>query len=116
MTAAELTPLDQITVAIRNAAVQIVQSSGELTPLDQIAVAIQTLLETSEDNLFNELEQLIVGQAFRHSRYNQVHAASALGISRNSLRTLLKKHGYLDNGIFDSSKVRVPAHGNVAEL
>jgi DNA-binding NtrC family response regulator len=65
------------------------------TPQEQIAAALNTLLARPGENLFNELEKLIVDEAFRHSRYNQVRAASTLGISRNVLRTLLKKHGHL---------------------
>ncbi|MDB5978788.1 MAG: sigma-54-dependent Fis family transcriptional regulator [Nevskia sp.] len=69
--------------------------ASKLTPVEQISSAVRTLLDEPGDNLFNELERLIVDEAFRRSRYNQVRAASALGISRNVLRTLLKKHGYL---------------------
>jgi DNA-binding NtrC family response regulator len=65
------------------------------TPHEQIAAALQTLLGAPGESLFNDLEKLIVDEAFRHSRYNQVRAAATLGISRNVLRTLLKKHGHL---------------------
>ena len=65
------------------------------TPREQITAAVQTLLGAPGESLFNDLEKLIVDEAFRHSRYNQVRAASTLGISRNVLRTLLKKHGHL---------------------
>jgi DNA-binding NtrC family response regulator len=65
------------------------------TPREQIAQALQALLGAPGESLFNDLEKLIVDEAFRHSRYNQVRAASTLGISRNVLRTLLKKHGHL---------------------
>ena len=40
-------------------------------------------------------ERLIVDEAFRFSEHNQVHTANLLGISRNVVRTLLKRHGYL---------------------
>ena len=70
-------------------------AASKATPQEQITGALHTLLGAPGENLFNELEKLIVDEAFRFSRYNQVRAASTLGISRNVLRTLLKKHGYL---------------------
>ncbi|MDB5986528.1 MAG: sigma-54-dependent Fis family transcriptional regulator [Nevskia sp.] len=70
-------------------------AASRLTPREQIAAAVRTLLTEPGENLFNELEQIIVDEAFRHSRYNQVRAAALLGISRNVVRTLLKKHGHL---------------------
>jgi sigma-54-specific transcriptional regulator len=36
-----------------------------------------------------------VRQAFHHCRENQVQTARLLGITRNTLRTLLKRHGLL---------------------
>jgi transcriptional regulator with AAA-type ATPase domain len=44
---------------------------------------------------FDNLEQLIVTEAFAHVNHNQVHGAALLGISRNVMRTLLKRHGFL---------------------
>ncbi|WP_439640380.1 sigma-54 interaction domain-containing protein [Nevskia sp.] len=81
--------------------------SARLSPREQFAEATRALLSESGDNLFNELERIIVDEAFRHSRYNQVRSAQALGISRNVMRTLLKKHGHLgdklDDDGFDSA-------------
>ena len=70
-------------------------SSKPLEPKEQIAQALRTMFEAGGDNLFETIEKLVVDEAFRHSRYNQVRAASLLGISRNVLRTLLKKYHYL---------------------
>lgn len=41
------------------------------------------------------VERLIVSEAYQRSDYNQVHTANLLGISRNVVRTLLKRHGFL---------------------
>jgi DNA-binding NtrC family response regulator len=41
------------------------------------------------------IERLVVSEAFRLSGGNQVHTANLLGISRNVVRTLLKRHGFL---------------------
>jgi DNA-binding NtrC family response regulator len=67
----------------------------ELPPRERLAQALQQLMDAPGDNLFNDIEKLIIDEAFRHSRYNQVRTAALLGISRNVLRTLLKKHGHL---------------------
>src|SRR5690606_34289323 len=48
--------------------------------------------------LFQELEELVVREAFSFCRNNQVHTAALLGISRNVMRTLLKRYGYLPDG------------------
>jgi len=57
--------------------------------------ALAELFEKPGESLFNELEHLIVEEAYRECGSNQVRSASMLGISRNVLRTLLKKHGML---------------------
>ncbi|MDR3414745.1 MAG: sigma-54 dependent transcriptional regulator [Nevskia sp.] len=90
--------------------------ASKLTPVEQITLAMQALLEKPGENLFNELERLIVDEAFRHSRYNQVRAASALGISRNVLRTLLKKHGHLGDKSDDlpDGRDKEPPNWNLA--
>ena len=67
----------------------------ESPPRERIVHALQSLLDAPGQSLFNDLEKIIVEEAFRHSHFNQVRAAAQLGISRNVLRTLLKKHGYL---------------------
>ncbi len=55
-----------------------------------------------KDAYFDQLESLIVIEAFTHSHHNQVHTAALLGISRNVMRTLLKRHGFLrDSGYFE---------------
>jgi DNA-binding NtrC family response regulator len=69
---------------------------GGNDPMKLIAVQLKRLFEEQGDGPhFNSLESLIVHEAFHHVRSNQVHAASLLGISRNVMRTLLKRHGLL---------------------
>jgi len=69
---------------------------GENDPMKLIAVQLQRLFEEQGDGPhFHNLENLIVHEAFHYVRSNQVHAASLLGISRNVIRTLLKRHGLL---------------------
>lgn len=69
---------------------------GGNDPMKLIAIQLKRLFEEQGDGPhFNNLESLIVHEAFHYVRSNQVHAASLLGISRNVMRTLLKRHGLL---------------------
>jgi sigma-54-specific transcriptional regulator len=61
--------------------------------------ALSELLERCEPDLFDRVEAELVGAAFAYSRHNQVRAATALGIARNPLRTLLKRHGLLQEDV-----------------
>ncbi len=54
------------------------------------------LLASDTPALFRQIEQSLVRTAFAHSGDNQVRTAHALGVTRNTLRTLLKRHGLLD--------------------
>jgi DNA-binding NtrC family response regulator len=53
------------------------------------------LFEHPGPQLFHEVEQHLVAEAYRDCGFNQVRAAALLGLSRNVLRTLLRKHGLL---------------------
>ncbi len=64
-------------------------------PQAAIASALRRWFQAPGDALLHEFERILVEEAFRHAGYNQVHTAQLLGISRNVLRTLLKKHGHL---------------------
>ncbi len=81
---------------------QLHAADADDAPLDVIARQLRLLFQTLEsggDALFNQLESLIVTEAFRHKNHNQVHTAALLGISRNVMRTLLKRHGLLRDSI-----------------
>ncbi len=60
-----------------------------------IAQTLRSLFKGPEAMHFDNLEKLVVGEAFRFCEGNQVHTASLLGISRNVVRTLLKRHGFI---------------------
>ncbi|WP_442979420.1 helix-turn-helix domain-containing protein, partial [Salmonella enterica] len=60
-----------------------------------LAGAIDALLAAHTPELFQSVEETLVRTAFARSGDNQVRAARALGITRNTLRTLLKRHGLL---------------------
>jgi sigma-54 dependent transcriptional regulator len=56
---------------------------------------LQTLLEDGEPALFERVERELIEAAYAFCHHNQVHTAGLLGISRNVLRTQLKRFGWL---------------------
>jgi len=74
------------------------------TALQTFRQALQSLLEAPPEGLLSELERMIVDEAFSHSNGNQVRAAALLGISRNVMRTLLKRYGHLRDNLPDSAQ------------
>ncbi len=71
-------------------------------PALQLTQAIDGLLNSGGPDLFQQLESLLVRRAFAFCRDNQVQTARLLGITRNTLRTLLKRHGLLGDGADDT--------------
>jgi sigma-54-specific transcriptional regulator len=59
--------------------------------------AIDGVMENSLPHLFQTFEALLVRRAFTRCHENQVRSARLLGITRNTLRTLLKRHGMLSD-------------------
>jgi sigma-54-specific transcriptional regulator len=64
-------------------------------PLERIAAALPALFAQPGDALYERLESLVIQSAYTHCQRNQVHTAALLGISRNVLRTQLKRFGLL---------------------
>jgi DNA-binding NtrC family response regulator len=62
---------------------------------EMLAGLLTRLLQNPGAHLYDDVEGILVAEAFRATRGNQVHTATLLGISRNVVRTLLKKHGLL---------------------
>lgn len=78
-------------------------SRNSADPMTIIGQQLRRLFAESGDGPhFDQLESLIVNEAFAYVKSNQVHGAALLGISRNVMRTLLKRHGLL----IDHSHVR----------
>jgi DNA-binding NtrC family response regulator len=81
--------------------------------LDSIGEALQGCFAKPGNNLFRDVERRLVEVAFRHCNENQVRTAELLGISRNVIRTLLKRYGLLteaEASLADSIGVEVPRH------
>jgi transcriptional regulator with PAS, ATPase and Fis domain len=78
---------------------QVPGSPGSIAtpPLESIALQLDRLFATAPADLYQTLEDLIVRRAFSYSGSNQVQTAKLLGISRNVVRTLLKRVGLISN-------------------
>ncbi|GAB3255826.1 sigma-54 interaction domain-containing protein [Chitinimonas naiadis] len=74
------------------------------TPQVAIRGAFEQLFRQGEGELFNQIEATLVKEAFAYAKENQVRTAALLGISRNVMRTLLKKHGLLASGEADEGQ------------
>jgi sigma-54-specific transcriptional regulator len=74
------------------------------------------LIDAGESTLFDTVEESLVRAAFSWCRQNQVQTAKVLGISRNILRTHLKRFGLigLDTNVLPSSVGDLDAPPSVA--
>lgn len=63
---------------------------------DSLRVVLLQRMNQAEPELFETVEATLVRTAFDFCHGNQVQTANLLGLSRNVLRTLLKRHGLLD--------------------
>ena len=73
------------------------------------------LLREGGDSLFDAVERALVHAAFDHAHRNQVRAAKALGVTRNMVRTLLKRHGLLAHGSAEADPEGEAGEGEGAE-
>jgi sigma-54-specific transcriptional regulator len=64
-------------------------------PAQRLRDVMQVLLSEATPELFETVEETLVRAAFSHAGDNQVRAARVLGVTRNTLRTLLKRYGLL---------------------
>jgi len=67
---------------------------GCIAALEQ---AIDGVMNASQPQVFQTIEAMLVRRAFSRCHDNQVRTARLLGITRNTLRTLLKRHGLLSD-------------------
>lgn len=65
-------------------------------PLSVIHEQIRQLITSQQAGLFDTIEALIIRTAFEQTRFNQVRTAETLGLTRNVVRTLLKRYGLID--------------------
>ena len=72
------------------------------TEFESMAATINQLLSAGEPALHQRIEKQLVELAYAATQSNQVHTARLLGVSRNTLRTLLKRHGLLTDASRDA--------------
>lgn len=65
------------------------------SPIERVERMFQELLHHPPDALHARVEATLLRTAYAHHGRNQVITARALGLSRHSLRTLLRRHGLL---------------------
>jgi DNA-binding protein Fis len=63
--------------------------------LAQLATVFERLYEEGGEDLYGRIEKVLIDSAYAYCQRNQVHTADLLGISRNVLRTQLKRFGLL---------------------
>jgi DNA-binding NtrC family response regulator len=71
---------------------------GSLDPVntfEKLATVFEQLYEEGGDDLYGRIEKVLIDSAYAYCQRNQVHTADMLGISRNVLRTQLKRFGLL---------------------
>jgi hypothetical protein len=69
------------------------------------------LLREGGTDLFDAVENALVHAAFEHAHHNQVRTAKVLGVTRNMVRTQLKRHGLLAGGATDAGVGEDAAEG-----
>jgi len=69
--------------------------AAPLSPMVALERALDDVIGSRQPQMFQAIEEQLVRRAYAHCRSNQVRTARLLGISRNTLRTLLKRHGLL---------------------
>ena len=84
------------------------QGARRLTPMDGLVMHLDRLLAEPPESLFKSLEELIVRRAFARCDNNQVQTARVLGISRHTLRTLLKRVGLLNGEVSGEGDALIP--------
>ena len=69
----------------------------EAAAFDRLSQAMRECFDMPGTCLFRDVERRLVEEAFRHCDSNQVRAAELLGVSRNVVRTLLKRYGFISH-------------------
>jgi sigma-54-specific transcriptional regulator len=63
-----------------------------------LRAVLTQLYAHDQPQLFERIQRTVITSAFEQCRRNQVQTANLLGISRNVLRTLLKRYGFITGG------------------
>lgn len=85
------------------------QSSEATRILEALGAQFTQLAQAGTPQLFQSIEAALVHAIYGHCRENQVQSARVLGITRNTLRTLLKRHGLLGADAGDTPNPPAPS-------
>ena len=77
-------------------------------PPDRLETLFERMIEAGEAQLFERIEETLVRTAFAWCHQNQVQTAKVLGISRNILRTQLKRFGMIGTEAGAQADISVP--------
>jgi sigma-54-specific transcriptional regulator len=87
-------------------------SHGTATAMfEALGSLLLRLAESREPRLYHAIESLLVRTVYDYTHNNQVQSARVLGVTRNTLRTLLKRHGLLR----DASMDLIPSSASAGE-
>jgi DNA-binding NtrC family response regulator len=67
-------------------------TTGGSQSLDHLAESFRKCFGAPGNSLFNDIERRLVQDAYLHCDSNQMRTAELLGVTRNVVRTLLKRH------------------------
>jgi sigma-54 dependent transcriptional regulator len=81
----------------------------EHSPLEGLTGHLDQLFGHAPEQLMENLESLLVARALAFCNGNQVHTAKLLGITRNVLRTYLKRFGLLSSSSGSGRSSRSPS-------
>jgi transcriptional regulator with PAS, ATPase and Fis domain len=91
--------------------------TGDRSPLDQVSDALRKCFTAPGTSLYNDIERRLVQNAYLYCDSNQVRTAELLGVTRNVVRTLIKRHiGGAETGISDVEDSNVGASMDEAGL
>lgn len=70
----------------------------ESQALGRMGRVLRDCFDAPGRSLLRDIERRVIEDAYRHCDGNQVRTAELLGVSRNVVRTLLKRHGLIADG------------------
>jgi sigma-54-specific transcriptional regulator len=68
-------------------------------PFEQLAALMAHMIQDGQQDLYEKVEEILVRTAYDRCDQNQVHTARVLGITRNVVRTQLKRFGLINGEI-----------------
>lgn len=92
--------------------IRVSDNDDSTPPFEVIGRQLGRIFDSPVGQAFEKLERQIINTAFVHARYNQVRTAEILGVTRNVVRTLLKRHGLIGDETPDSQSgnTTLPLH------